>query len=676
MSGQDRTPRRLRLAKVPPESKLRRMTSLHMVPTQLIERLLAAGATPAFELALEELLRELPGVKQAFLWVRDGLNRFSLQAFKGVPKEMLEGPEATLESSLKSAYLGTPEGWLAGEAHLDSQGYILRRILSTLPAEVEPQAEGPMVNLTVPVAANRQVWAVLYLYAPAQFLGEAEVGLVTQYVAGVAPILREVYLREAAERQSLWLSAINTLLRASHDQPLEIGLQDALEEATRLSGAEGARLIAFEGHAIRTLAQAGWGSGLPVEAAITRQLGERLRSGQQVGIPRYDLYPSHRPELVEAGLHSLFILPILRQSSEASALLLFSTQQHWLPDAQTQELLSDMAAAIGVVRVEWTLRRELAWAAYTDPLTGLGNRRAFERDLEKLTTRVNDRTVVLVLLDLDGFKAINDTYGHVRADHVLVRLGGVLRARARAGDRAYRLGGDEFALIIEGSPTLNPSRTAERYRALLEEIRISDSAYLQVSLGYAVYPTEVQDVQSLWRIADDQMYKDKALRKRRTPLFDPTLERTDPFDGLQTPLFRIANRLGQELKMGLEELQILKASCYLLQLALGELEPSPNIQLSDRLLREAAQIIMFVQSHWDGGNRSLGLVSEPIPRAARVLQVAQRFTTALQGVEGRAPRSVEEALEDITQEARHRYDPVVVEALRSIRGYLSNDSAA
>lgn len=672
MSGQDRTPRRLRLAKVPPESKLRRMTSLQAVSTQLIERMLAAGATPAFELGLEELLRELPGVEQAFLWVRDGLNRFSLQAFRGAPKGMLEGPEAVLESSLKSAYLGTAEGWLAGEAHLDSQGCIPRRVLSTLSAEIEPQAEQPMVNLTVPMVANQQVWAVLYLYAPAQFLGEAEVGLVTQYVAGVAPILREVHLREAAERQSLWLSAINTLLRASHDQPLEMRLQDALEEATRLSGAEGARLIAFEGHAIRTLAQAGWGSGLLVEAAITRQLGERLRSGQQVGIPRYDLYPGHRPELVEAGLRSLFILPILRQSSEASALLLFSTQQHWLPDAQTQELLSDMAAAIGVVRVEWTLRRELAWAAYTDPLTGLGNRRAFERDLEKLTNRVNDRTVVLVLLDLDGFKAINDTYGHVHADHVLVRLGGVLRSRARAGDRAYRLGGDEFALIIEGSPTLNPSRTAERYRALLEEIRISDSAYLKVSLGYAVYPTEVPDVQSLWRIADDQMYKDKALRKGRAPLFDPADLIIEP----KTPLFRITTRLGQVLKMGPEEQQVLQASCYLLQLALGELEPSPSVQLSDRLLREAAQVLMFVQSHWDGGNRPLGLVGEPIPRAARVLQVAQRFTMALQPIEGRAARSVEEALQDITKEAWQRYDPVVVEALRSIRGFLSDDSAA
>lgn len=664
--SQDRPPRRLRLARVPPEPRLRQAVS-----TQLIERLLSAGAVQAFELVLEELLRELPGLEQAFLWVQDGQNRFGLQAFRGVPKAALEGVEPVLESSLKSAYLGLPEGWLAGRAHLDSEGHILHRVLSTLSGKLESSNQEPTHNLTLPLTANRQVWAVLHLHAPARFLDPAVAEQISQYMAGVAPILREVYLREAAERQSLWLSAINALLRVAHDQPLELGLQDALEEATRLSGAEGVRLITFEGHAIRTIAQAGWGSGLPVEAAITRQLGERLRGGQQAGIPRYDLYPAHRPELVEAGLRSLFILPILRQSCEASALLLFSTQQHWLPDAQTQELLSDMAAAIGVVRVEWTLRRELAWAAYTDSLTGLGNRRAFERDLEKLTDRVNGRVVVLVLLDLDGFKAINDTYGHVHADHVLVRLGGVLRSRARAGDRAYRLGGDEFALIIEGSSTLNPPRTAERYRALLEEIRVSDSTYLRVSLGYAVYPTDAPDIQSLWRIADDQMYKDKALRKGSTPLFAQGHSIQ-----LNTPLFRLSNRLSQVLNMEPEEQQVLQASCYLLQLALGEVEAIPEVQLPDELLREAARVLMFIQSHWDGRDQPAGPLGEPTPRAARVLQVAHQFTSAIQPVEGRAAQSIEEALEDIAKEAQRRFDPVVVEALRSMRAFLSDDSAA
>lgn len=666
--SEGRTPRRLRLPRAHSQAKAQR-TPL-VVPASLIEGLLKGGLSSALELTLGELQDKLPGVVQGLFWVRTGPNHFNLGAARGVPEAALEGREEVLESVLRLAYLGPLEGWLGGVAQVDHQPHTLTRLLGVQPAGAQ---EAP-ANLTLPLAVDRQVWAVLQLHATAQQLDPVAVGWVGQFVSSVAPILYEVYVRERAERQSLWLSAINNLLQASSEQPLEVVLRDALEETSRLSGAEGARLIAFEGHAIRTIAQAGWGAGLPVEAAITRQLGQRLRSGQQVAIPRYDLYPGRRPELVEAGLRSLFIFPIQRQRNEASALLLFSTQRHWLPNTQTQELLGDMAAAIGVVRAERALRRELAWAAYTDPLTGLGNRRAFERDLERLTARTSDRTVMLMLLDLDDFKAINDNYGHVHADHLLVRLGGVLRARARADDRAYRLGGDEFALIIGGSSTLNPQRVAERYRALLEDIRVSDSTYLKVSLGCALFPTEAADAQSLWRLADDQMYRDKARRKGRTPLFVPETDQNPRTLQLETPLFRLAARLAQVLQMAPVEQQVLQASCYLLELALGRTLPLLDIQMPEDLLREAARVLMHLQTPWEEARQSQ--VREPVPLAAYVLQVAQHYIAATQVVEGRAAYSVEEALAEIAAQAHRRFDPTVVEALYSLRVWLNSESAA
>lgn len=665
--SEEHSPRRSHLPRVPSSNSIHKTPPA--VPAALIDRLLEGGAIGAFERFLGELLHRLPGAAQAFLWVRQGSN-FYLQAVRGIPKGGLDGNEEVPETSLRSAYLGPSEGWLGGVVHVDGQQHVLQRVLGLQPAGLTVQQ--PPANLTMPLVADQQVWAVLHLHAQAQHLSPEVAGWVGQFALGTAPILRGVYLRKQAEQQALWLSAINVLLQASREQPLERVLQKALEEASRLSGAEGACLVAFEGQALRTIAQAGWGSELAVKTSITRQLGERLRGGQQVAIPRYDLYPGQRPELVEAGLRSLFILPILRQGSETSALLLFSTKQHWLPSAQTQELLSDMAAAIGVVRAEWALRRELAWAAYTDPLTGLGNRRAFERDLDMLTARTNGRTLVLALLDLDDFKTINDTYGHIHADHLLVRLGGVLRSRARAGDRAYRLGGDEFALLIEGSSTLDPQRIAERYRALLEEIRVSDSTHLKVSLGYAVFPTEATDAQSFWRLADDQMYKDKARRKGRIPLFVSGLEPSQWGLRLDTPLFRLADRLGQVLNLDWEEQRVLQASCYLLELAMGRAVPTLEVRFPEALLREAARVLMHLQSPWE----AQGLLNEPIPRAARVLQVAQYYATAIQPVEGRAARSLEEVLQEIATQARQRFDPGVVEALFSLKAWLSSELVA
>ncbi|WP_027881218.1 sensor domain-containing diguanylate cyclase [Meiothermus rufus] len=612
-----------------------------VLPVHLIERLLSSDALQAFRLALEQLLQELPEGTQGYLWVRDGLSLFRLRALVGLSPEVLEGVEALPEATLRTAYPGTTGAWLAGEAYLDQQGHILQRLLGTLPSGLGPNGQ-EVANLTLPLVAEGQVWAVVHLHALASALGQAEAALAKRYFAGTALILHELYRCESAQRRSQWLSAINALLRFSHEQPLEQALQDALAEACRLAGAEGACLIAFEGRTARTWVQVGWGSSLPVETAITRHLGERLRKGQQVGIPRYDLYPHCRPGLVEAGLRSLFFLPILRQHGALSVLALFSSRPHSLPDVQAQEQLGDMAAAIAVVQTEWSLRRELAWAAYTDSLTGLGNRRAFERDLERLIGQSEGREVLLVLLDLDDFKSINDTYGHVHADHVLARLGGVLRSRVRAGDRAYRLGGDEFALVIEGLRNLEPARTAERYRSLVEGIRVSENLHLRVSLGYALYPTDGQDMEALWRAADDRMYRDKAWRKSRIPLFEPE-GGADTWVGLPSiPLTRLLHRLSQNLGMGSQEWQVLQTSLYLLLLSRGTVMPN-ELRWPGRLLREAVGVLLQLQRGTD----------RQAPKLVQLLWIAQRLLEKGLG-----------ALREIGQEARSNLDPEVKEALR------------
>jgi diguanylate cyclase (GGDEF)-like protein len=429
--------------------------------------------------------------------------------------------------------------------------------------------------------------------------------------------------------------------------------------------------VSFEGGEVRTLAQAGLGVGLEtpergrpvraleVEAALTRTVQFKLSRGEQISIPRYDLYPDHRPELAEAGLSSLVALPVQRPGVEGGALLLFKTQSHWLPDLQTRELLQDMAAAIGIVRQERLLQEELSWAAYTDPLTGLGNRRAFERDLENLHRLDSGRLLMLALLDLDGFKAINDTHGHVHADHVLVRLGATLKAKARAGDRAYRLGGDEFALIIEGSASLDVSRTAERYRFLVEEIKVADGEYLKASLGYAVLPGDAQDLADLWRVADDRMYDDKALRRllggaasspqeaRRNSSKEPLSPEPS------TPLSRLTTRLGQAAGLGPAELQALAW-------AVGPAEASGEVvTLPQAVLREAMALLGAQYERWDGKGLPQGLAGESIPLAVRVLQVARDYLR----LGGSAV-----ALAALRAEARKAYDPRLVQLLAQIVG--------
>lgn len=640
------------------------------VNLEWLRSLLASRGSEALHAqVLGGLLRSLSQVEQALLWVKDGHRRFQLAAAEGLPAELVRGLEGVSESALRDQYGG--EDW--PELSLGERAHPLRTLLGErLPPELD-RFSGPGAVLTLPLDAGSEIWAVVQLWAPqGQALGPEGTEWAAEYLRQAAPVLREFHLRERAERQALWLSAINTLLRAPREQALEVTLQDALEEITRLSGAEGARLVVFEEEGLRSVAQAGWGGGVPVETAVGPQLVKLTQRGEQVSIPRYDLYPGHRPELAKAGLRSLFLLPIQRETSETAALLLFSTRNPWLPDAQTQTLLSDMAAAIGVVRREWTLQRELAWAAYTDPLTGLGNRRAFERDLEHLSTKSYGRTVVLVLLDLDNFKAINDTYGHVHADHVLVRLGGALRAKARAGDRAYRLGGDEFALIIEGPQSLNPGRTAERYRALFEEIRISDSEYLQASLGYSVLQ-DAADLNHLWREADDAMYRDKAMRRNQAPLFALPQGRASILQVLSTPLARVARRLGYATGLLPEELEALMAACFLLRRP-QERQGNGPLQLSDSEQRAATRILSFLEARWDGGGEP-AVKGERIPKAARILALASGLVGLLHPAQGH-PLLLEEALGRVEAESGSRFDPELVELLMRLKDELGLDDPA
>src|SRR5204862_3033655 len=96
---------------------------------------------------------------------------------------------------------------------------------------------------------------------------------------------------------------------------------------------------------------------------------------------------------------------------------------------------------------------EMRFLADHDPLTRLYNRRSYVNELENELDRARryDTSFALVLCDLDGFKAINDTHGHLAGDEALQRVARVLDAGLRASDRAFRVGGDEFALLLVGA---------------------------------------------------------------------------------------------------------------------------------------------------------------------------------------------------------------------------------
>ncbi|MFC5596379.1 GGDEF domain-containing protein [Deinococcus cellulosilyticus] len=150
-------------------------------------------------------------------------------------------------------------------------------------------------------------------------------------------------------------------------------------------------------------------------------------------------------------------------------------------------------------------------AAYTDLLTGLGNRRAFEEALKHFAQQ--EAPLALVILDLDGLKAFNDLHGHAQGDAFLKLVAVALQSQLRTGDRAYRIGGDEFALILQGLEAAEVHVVFEAMQEIRTQLRSSPFRGGDISAGVAFHPREsAGDARILTRLADERMYEQKRSR--------------------------------------------------------------------------------------------------------------------------------------------------------------------
>ena len=173
----------------------------------------------------------------------------------------------------------------------------------------------------------------------------------------------------------------------------------------------------------------------------------------------------------------------------------------------------------------------------TDPLTGLPNRRSMFAHLSRELSRAerSNAEVALVVIDLDGFKAINDTFGHNVGDHALRQVAQALQGALRSYDLCVRLAGDEFIVVLsECSREMADAKRGElqqRIAAIPFEVRPGKRLPLAASAGASVFPHDGTTYEALLADADHRMYRDKATRRSCLTLpFPPTSSALIPSD--------------------------------------------------------------------------------------------------------------------------------------------------
>ncbi len=295
------------------------------------------------------------------------------------------------------------------------------------------------------------------------------------------------------------------------------------EEATILLGASGSAVYRFESPELATCVAAhppaAEGAVVSPTMSIggTTATGRTARTGEAARVDDYRALPRDDSivQVLDAGLLSGIAAPLATGGRVWGALTAGSSEARAFGPAEERRLAAFAElAAIAVANAE--ARAELARLAETDALTGLANRRAFTKGLagEVERARRHGHMLTLVILDIDDFKGINDTYGHQVGDRVLAEVGRHLSATSRAGELVARIGGEEFAWILPQVDATGALAPVERARSRIASIRVDGVSGITCSAGVCDLRV-ARDVDELQRLADRALYAAKRAGRDR-----------------------------------------------------------------------------------------------------------------------------------------------------------------
>jgi diguanylate cyclase (GGDEF)-like protein len=354
--------------------------------------------------------------------------------------------------------------------------------------------------------------------------------------------------------------------------------------------------------------------------------------------------------------------------------------------------------------------------ALTDPLTGLGNHRSFHKRIRDEIERCpDDSCVSLIIFDIDGFKQVNDTLGHLAGDELLRHLSSHLEPAVSIAN-AYRYGGDEFAVILSGKERREAILIAERLRENISSVTTPGAQQLTVSLGVCTFPEMADTAEELVYRADMAMYWAKSTGKNRVGDWDGLVSRRnggiDPkyvgdhtgkaHDAVASLVSALASKdpttrdhtercswyaaeLARELGLDEQEGSILRLASLLHDIG--------KLVIPDEVLRKPSELnddewavmkqhprsarhilshmhsvadaIPAIEHHherYDGLGYPAGLAGERIPLASRILTVTDAFDAMTSDRPYRKAMSVEDAIAELRANAGTQFDPKIVDA--------------
>ncbi len=325
-----------------------------------------------------------------------------------------------------------------------------------------------------------------------------------------------------------------------------------------------------------------------------------------------------------------------------------------------------------------------------DFLTDLFNRRYFTRTIEKIA----HMNFGLLIIDVNGLKLINDIYGHNKGDELLLEVAGILKSVCQKDEVVTRIGGDEFAIILSETDENEIERMIANIKSHVKRIKI-ESIDLSLAIGYAIKDDEKLSLETMFKIAEDSMYKNKtvegkSMRNRAIQGIYQTLIEKHPIENAHAKrVSTYSEKIGQALGLRKEAIKELKLAALLHDIGKISIpdailnKPSgltaeefeiikTHTEIGYRILRAAdeySNLAEYAYAHherFDGGGYPRGIKGEDIPLFSRIISVADAYEAMTTDRPYRKQLASNEAIKELRKHAGTQFDPEIVDIMIDI----------